>query len=612
MASTIEKAETVSETLELHTRAAGDGFWRDEAPANIAGDSQWQVWHKHLAKRRTPKSIRELCKSKGSPLGWAIDSSMLRPDTCELLRCLDATLSSPKGKFKPVDTATANLLSTWKLQPEVVPASVDFAYECLVVAHLLPFAAGKLSEQRWWQLLDELLQLATSASQWPIDVQMPPLQALVQQMLAGELPVTLAYLFPEMKPCHKLRQAGCDVVGDGLQELTNGQGLLRGPYLDSFRLFLASWTRTRTLLQRLKKCSLVDAAEMQFSWAITQALRLSTDDGRSLLSDGTVAWNSDFLAHVLQTGGDRSDVSAAVDIFSKRLTKQLGVKPSGRFPESSEHCEWAGVSIMRSEWEKGLPLLAVDFSTPELRLEIAAGADSIFKGVWNWHTTVDQQTLTPVGGWEETCWFSDEDVDFIELSIELSGGARIERQIMLARDDQFLLLADYVTNTGGGDIRHRMSIPVCDNVSFATETETREGLLVSNRTLGRVLPLALPEWRVDPRYGELAMIDGSLQLMQQRPGRNLACPLLIDLDRQRARKQCTWRQLTVAQALQIQPHDVAVGYRAQCGKDQWMVYRTLDRAANRSLLGQNISCECLVARFLSPSGEIEELLEIEA
>ena len=148
-------------------------------------------------------------------------------------------------------------------------------------------------------------------------------------------------------------------------------------------------------------------------------------------------------------------------------------------------------------------------------------------------------------------------------------------------------------------------------VEFQPEKETREGLLSAGKTMARVLPLALPEWRVDCRFGELTAGKVHLQLEQQRPGHNLACPLLIDLKRSRAGKPCTWRQLTVAESLEIQPHDVAVGYRAQCGRDQWLIYRSLAAKANRTLLGQNLSSECLVARFLAPAGEIDELVEIE-
>ena len=202
-------------------------------------------------------------------------------------------------------------------------------------------------------------------------------------------------------------------------------------------------------------------------------------------------------------------------------------------------------------------------------------------------------------------------MDYLELSIELTAGARLERQILLARDELFLLLADNIHGNGPGNISHCMRLPLDNSVSFVPEQETREGLLTAGKPIGRVLPLALPEWRTDPRFGELTMTEGRLQLEQQRLGENLACPLLVDLRRSRLSKQCTWRQLTVAEALEIQPHDVAVGYRAQCGKQQWLIYRSLTEPANRSLLGQNLSSECLVARFLAPSGEIDELLEIE-
>jgi len=135
--------------------------------------------------------------------------------------------------------------------------------------------------------------------------------------------------------------------------------------------------------------------------------------------------------------------------------------------------------------------------------------------------------------------------------------------------------------------------------------------LCGTKPIARALPLALPEWRSDPRVGQLLESQGRLQLEQQCEGKNLACPLLIDLKKSRSSKPCTWRQLTIAQALEIQSPDVAVGYRAQCGKQQWLIYRSLGETANRTLMGQNTSLECLVARFLASSGEIDELLEIE-
>ncbi len=69
-------------------------------------------------------------------------------------------------------------------------------------------------------------------------------------------------------------------------------------------------------------------------------------------------------------------------------------------------------------------------------------------------------------------------------------------------------------------------------------------------------------------------------------------------------------RLTVAESLEVVPSDVAVGYRVQCGDDQWVVYRSLKEPANRTVLGQNTAAELFVARFFR-TGECEELLAID-
>ena len=86
---------------------------------------------------------------------------------------------------------------------------------------------------------------------------------------------------------------------------------------------------------------------------------------------------------------------------------------------------------------------------------------------------------------------------------------------------------------------------------------------------------------------------------------------MFDLDRKRAKKVRTWRQLTVGEGMEVVPPDVAVGYRAQSGDDQWLIYRSLAPAGNRTLLGQNISAEFCAGRFLT-TGKFKEWVEIEA
>jgi hypothetical protein len=85
----------------------------------------------------------------------------------------------------------------------------------------------------------------------------------------------------------------------------------------------------------------------------------------------------------------------------------------------------------------------------------------------------------------------------------------------------------------------------------------------------------------------------------------------MDLDSKRSKKPRTWRQLTVAESLVVVPSDAAVGFRAQFGRDQWLIYRSLGPAGNRSVLGQNISSEFFAGRFKS-NGLVDQWIEIEA
>ena len=586
------------------------GFWRACAPQKITSTNgkSWKVWLEHLQKRSTPRGFESLCDASSTPLGWGLSEEDLSSDT----RQLHSLVTRLEGKSKKLSEDAHDTLVRWQEGTQQLPQSLDFALECLGVAHVLPRIAHLVSRDFWWSLFDSLWQVAQSAKEWRSDAELPPEQGISQQLLAGELPLTLAYLFPEIRPVYKLRNNAQEALSEGLVELLNGGGLVQGSYLAYLRPLLAVWSRCHYLGATFKKKLWSRKAEDQLHQLTTHAIGLSSPQGTSLLAPShNQRWTPDFLKNALHIANDTADISATRAIFKKKLTASLKDKQVRIVPETSENCEWSGVAYMRTEWQRSAPLLAVDYSTPDLRLELWNGPQRLIAGNWSWETTLDGKRLEPVGSWDESCWFSDEDVDYLEVSIDLVGGARLERQILLAREELFLLLSDNVVDTRGGKLSHRFRLPIDSGIHFQPEEETREGLLSGASQYARVLPLALPEWRTDPRVGQLLESQGKLQLEQEREGRNLACPLLIDLKKSRSSKPCTWRQLTIAQSLEIQPPDVAVGYRAQCGKQQWLIYRSLAEAANRTLLGQNISIECLVARFLAASGEVDELLEIE-
>jgi hypothetical protein len=223
---------------------------------------------------------------------------------------------------------------------------------------------------------------------------------------------------------------------------------------------------------------------------------------------------------------------------------------------------------------------------------------------------VDGSPLAYASGWDEVCWVSDSDGDYLELQIKLVGGRTLQRQLFLGRQDNFLFVADALLGSRDGVIEYRNVLPLRADVEFQPADESREGVLRGRRRLGVVLPLALPEWRGQPAQGELERTASGLALRQRGVGQRLFAPLFVDLDPRRMQRQLTWRQLTVAEHLDKQPDDVAVGYRVQVGAAQWLVYRSLAERGNRSVLGQNFSSEFVLGRF-DRQGETEKLIEIE-
>mgnify|MGYP007026205428 FL=1 len=180
----------------------------------------------------------------------------------------------------------------------------------------------------------------------------------------------------------------------------------------------------------------------------------------------------------------------------------------------------------------------------------------------------------------------------------------------MGREDRFLFIADALLGNQSGHIKYKSTLPLVEGIQFQPAKETREGSLKGGRHLATVLPFAPPEWRLPADGGSLEQTDGGLVLSQEADGFRLFAPLFVDLNPRRSKKPLTWRQLTVAEQLEIVSADEAVGYRVQIGHEQWLFYRSLGLNGNRTLLGQNYSGEFIAARFIG-TGEAEKLIEIE-
>jgi hypothetical protein len=283
--------------------------------------------------------------------------------------------------------------------------------------------------------------------------------------------------------------------------------------------------------------------------------------------------------------------------------------PRRRFPSS--HSEKKATALLRANWSEAGEQVLVRFPGQSMEVELSCGGQVLCSGTWPCEVWRNGELAPLTTAWESTCWVADEDVDYLELEIQLAQGLRVQRHVVLARQDRFLLLADAVLGDQPGPLEYRACLPLGPGTSFRGAKEGREGFLVAARKRrALVLPLALPEWRADERVGELVSTSHGLELHQSAAGRRLFAPLFFDLSPRRLSRRLTWRQLTIGESLAIQPPDVAVGYRIAIGKEQWLLYRSLAPKGNRTLLGHNLSTETLVARF-DRKGEVESIIEIE-
>lgn len=309
----------------------------------------------------------------------------------------------------------------------------------------------------------------------------------------------------------------------------------------------------------------------------------------------------------VQARGFRKLLKRAMRREGKPTTEKHGVPK----PVAAYHCEAGGFSVLRTDWSPGAAELAVDWSQPDLRWEFRVGKTQLFAGISSPEVTVAGKLLAVAGPWEEVCWESNVDVDYLELEIALEAGVRLQRQFVLTRRDGLLYIADAVLMPAAGEVSAVLRVPTAGGVDILATEETRELLLCADKQRALVIPPLCGEWRTDRRGGELGCTEGELQLTSTLPqARALYLPLVVVYDRKRAKRECTWRRLTVGEDLQLVAADKAAGFRIQIGNEHWLGYRSLTERANRTVFGVNLQTNFLLSRFTT-EGESEPLVEID-
>ncbi len=285
-----------------------------------------------------------------------------------------------------------------------------------------------------------------------------------------------------------------------------------------------------------------------------------------------------------------------------------------KLPALAHESDRAQCASMRRSWYRRGCSIAVDFSEATVQLEtLGPKGTSLLKGAWPVNVTLGGELQYQMDGWDPVCWFSDDDVDYLEIEARFGEMARVQRQLILFRKQRLVMAADALRTQRIGDWTIESEIPLAPSIEYEASAKNTEGFLVGKGLRCLVVALFLPEWRAALSTG--SMKSGSSRIVVRNSthgGSNVFAPVIISLRNRTANQAYTWRHLTVAEDLSIVPRDQAVAYRFQSGKKQILFYRNLANVSKRTVLGVHLLSDFFAGLFDKDSGEASTLVEIDA
>lgn len=386
------------------------------------------------------------------------------------------------------------------------------------------------------------------------------------------------------------------------------------------RAAMASAVRSVAWGERQKLESWDAATKKGFAKLLEEAIRWSRKNGSLLLSPSfELADHCDgsFWAAGYRLAG-RPKASKA--LLTERIPKNLMIEIAGKGVDNlacasvplSSYSQTAEAGVFQRDWQSQGTRIAVDYSVDPMLLEIVGPkGDSLLAGPWSCSVTRGTRSLEVVSSWQEVCWYTDDEVDYLELEASFEEDCRVQRQVLLIREAGVVLLADALLSGQKAPWRLCSTLPLASKLELVEADKTRESWLAEDGVKKALLvPLASGEWKRQASQQAVAISDGLLCMEVAKDTNNLYMPLAIALKREHFEAPITWRALTVVENLQIQPSEVAVGYRLQLDKQQWVFYRSLAKAVPRSVLGMHTAGDFCACSFDYRTGDAESLVEV--
>jgi hypothetical protein len=438
-------------------------------------------------------------------------------------------------------------------------------------------------------------------------------------ILDAELCWQAGLIFAPISGAESVATSARAKLGRMLLDSTDSEGVPAAELVEDLPNWLATFLRARDWGRRFSRPLFESQCEKRFQALIGAAARLSLGNGRVAFSNGqangfaglwsvaaaAISGRNGFAQHAvryLDSLGNGSH-SPRRPKTSNGTLKRESVRPVFQSDTSRSAC-------LRNKLSPDANSLSVLHHGQFPELELATQGSLLFAGPWEIEVRIANQPVAISGPWKCSCWYSDDEGDYLELQARPSTHLRIERQFFLARNDDWLFLADVVVGPGTERIDYRSRLQLAHDIGVAHDRKTRACRLTRANVPARLFPIGLPFERVQSSPGRLADSQHHVEFLHSGIG-GLYAPVVLDWNSARRRRPAIWRALTVAQNGSAVPAAEAAGFRLQVGKEQWLIYRSLSRILEpRTVLGQHTVYETLIGRF-STTGAVEPIVLVE-
>jgi hypothetical protein len=267
-------------------------------------------------------------------------------------------------------------------------------------------------------------------------------------------------------------------------------------------------------------------------------------------------------------------------------------------------------ATLRRDWTPSGAALAIDYRQFDCRVGLHLAGERIAAGPFATTATKNGRVLEPTGPWETVCPSADDDGEYLELAIPLTGGSFLDRHLFVARAAPIMWMVDVIRGDEPADWRwHSRWSGVAANGLRGDPTHRGQRLL-GVKAPAALLPVSAPPDPFAVGGTQVSLKDGVFEFTQQERAKRLVAALAWVWSEQGPLTVNPWRRLTVTQDRRLTPTEEAIAFRVPVGGRNCVFFRALEHPRRFAFLGCQTFDETIIGE-LNKKGDVVPWMRIE-